>query len=176
MADFSARGGELRLNQRLKEIELAEDGTVAAYHLVDGSRIEADIYVSAMPGAVRSCLLETDRVYGVNTVAGVVVFLCQGPTSTEFGDLSDTESKILSSDGRLQDGGCHLRVRTRANCWLGLRCTCPSEMILYCMVERFKIDASVYVSAMPGADKNQFLRFLDVSMIGAHQQGMGTYQ
>lgn len=53
MENFSARGGELRMNQRLKEIELAEDGTVAAYRMVDGSRIEADIYVSAMPGAVR---------------------------------------------------------------------------------------------------------------------------
>ena len=49
---IKARGGELHLSQRLKEIELAPDGTVAAYKMVDGSRIEADLYVSSMPGTV----------------------------------------------------------------------------------------------------------------------------
>ena len=47
---IKSRGGELHLSQRLKEIELAPDGTVAAYRMVDGSRIEADLYVSSMPG------------------------------------------------------------------------------------------------------------------------------
>jgi len=46
---FSALGGEVRLNARLQKIELNEDGTVKHYLLTDGSTVEGDIYVSAMP-------------------------------------------------------------------------------------------------------------------------------
>ena len=38
------------MNARLKEIELNSDDTVKCYRLADGSTIEGDLYVSAMPG------------------------------------------------------------------------------------------------------------------------------
>lgn len=44
------RGGEVRLNSRLREIELNADGSVAQYRLTDGSAVQGDLYVSAMPG------------------------------------------------------------------------------------------------------------------------------
>ncbi len=47
---FSALGGEVQLNACLQKIELNEDGTVEHYLLTDGSTVEGDIYVSAMPG------------------------------------------------------------------------------------------------------------------------------
>ena len=50
---FQARGGEVHLNKRLKEIELAEDGNVAGFRMADGSLVTGDLYVSAMPGGAR---------------------------------------------------------------------------------------------------------------------------
>ncbi len=40
----------MQLNACLQKIELNEDGTVEHYLLTDGSTVEGDIYVSAMPG------------------------------------------------------------------------------------------------------------------------------
>ena len=45
-----------RMNARLKEIVLNEDESVKCYRLADGSTIEGDLYVSAMPGKDRSSL------------------------------------------------------------------------------------------------------------------------
>ena len=42
-----------RMNARLKEIELNDDDSVKCFRLVDGSTIEGDLYVSAMPGMRR---------------------------------------------------------------------------------------------------------------------------
>lgn len=39
-----------RMNARIKEIELNDDDTVKCFQLADGSTIEGDLYVSAMPG------------------------------------------------------------------------------------------------------------------------------
>lgn len=47
---FTSRGGELRMDSRLKRIDLNEDGSVKALELVGGERVEADLYISAMPG------------------------------------------------------------------------------------------------------------------------------
>lgn len=47
---FTAKGGELRMNARLKTIELEEDGSVKCLELVGGEKVEADLYISAMPG------------------------------------------------------------------------------------------------------------------------------
>ena len=47
-----------RMNARLKEIELNDDDSVKCFKLADGSTIEGDLYVSAMPGkqwAVLDC-------------------------------------------------------------------------------------------------------------------------
>lgn len=51
MADeITSNGGELRLNSRLSEIVLNDDDTVRHFRMQDGSTIEGDLYVSAMPG------------------------------------------------------------------------------------------------------------------------------
>ena len=47
---ITARGGEVQLNSRLQEIELADDGAVSAFRLTDGRRVEGDLYISSMPG------------------------------------------------------------------------------------------------------------------------------
>lgn len=47
---FSAKGGEVRLNSRLKEIVLNDDGTVKHFALANGQEVTGDLYVSAMPG------------------------------------------------------------------------------------------------------------------------------
>ena len=38
------------MNARLKEIELNDDDSVKCFRLADGSTLEGDLYVSAMPG------------------------------------------------------------------------------------------------------------------------------
>ena len=55
MADyFLARGGEVRVNSRLQRIELNGDGSVSAFRLADGTTVQGDLYVSAMPGGVQA--------------------------------------------------------------------------------------------------------------------------
>lgn len=49
---FKQLGGEVRMNSRLKEIVLNEDGTVKHYLLTDGTTVEGDVYVSAMSGTL----------------------------------------------------------------------------------------------------------------------------
>lgn len=43
------------MNARIKEIELNDNDTVKCFQLADGSTIEGDLYVSAMPGKSFSC-------------------------------------------------------------------------------------------------------------------------
>lgn len=43
-------GGEVRLNSRIKKIELNNDGTVKRFLLNSGETIEGDVYVFATPG------------------------------------------------------------------------------------------------------------------------------
>lgn len=47
---FSARGGQVKFNARIKDIVLNEDGSVKHYALTNGEIVEGDLYVSAMPG------------------------------------------------------------------------------------------------------------------------------
>lgn len=55
MADyFLARGGEVRVNSRLQRIELNGDGSVSAFRLADGTTVQGDLYVSAMPGTAHA--------------------------------------------------------------------------------------------------------------------------
>jgi uncharacterized protein with NAD-binding domain and iron-sulfur cluster len=50
MVDYiTARGGEVRMNQRIKEIVLNDDRTVKHYAMSDGSVVEADLYMSSAP-------------------------------------------------------------------------------------------------------------------------------
>ncbi|KAG2445942.1 hypothetical protein HXX76_000545 [Chlamydomonas incerta] len=46
---FTARGGELKMNARVKDIVLNDDGTVKHYKLTNGDVVEGDLYMSAMP-------------------------------------------------------------------------------------------------------------------------------
>lgn len=41
-----------RYNARLKEIELNDDDSVKCFKMADGTTIEGDLYVSAMPGVL----------------------------------------------------------------------------------------------------------------------------
>lgn len=60
MADyFNARGGEVRVNSRLQRIDLNSDGTVQSFRLADGSAIQGDLYISAMPVDVVKKLVPT---------------------------------------------------------------------------------------------------------------------
>ena len=45
-----ANGGEVRTNARLQEIVTNDNGSVQHFRMQDGSVIEGDLYVSAMPG------------------------------------------------------------------------------------------------------------------------------
>merc|ERR1719284_2046052 len=45
----AAAGGEVRMNARVKEIVLNEDGSVKELALTDGTSVTGDLYVSAMP-------------------------------------------------------------------------------------------------------------------------------
>jgi len=47
-----SRGGEVRLNSRIKKIELNPDGTVKHFALSDGTQITGDAYVCATPGVL----------------------------------------------------------------------------------------------------------------------------
>lgn len=47
-------GGEVRLNSRIRKIELEDDGTVKSFLLTDGTTIQGDAYVFATPGFI-SC-------------------------------------------------------------------------------------------------------------------------
>lgn len=45
-------GGEIKTKARLSEIVLNEDDSVKHFRMQDGSTIEGDLYVSAMPGKI----------------------------------------------------------------------------------------------------------------------------
>jgi 15-cis-phytoene desaturase len=58
MVDYiTARGGEVRMNQRIKEIVLNADGSVKNYEMVDGSTVDADLFMSSAPVDVMKLLL-----------------------------------------------------------------------------------------------------------------------
>nr|ADD52599.1 phytoene desaturase [Dunaliella salina]QIW94439.1 carotene synthesis related protein [Dunaliella salina] len=46
---FTSRGGELRMNARIKQIVLNEDNSVKHFELLNGEIVEGDVYMSAMP-------------------------------------------------------------------------------------------------------------------------------
>ncbi|CAN0898602.1 15-cis-phytoene desaturase, chloroplastic/chromoplastic [Linum grandiflorum] len=58
MADhIESLGGEVRLNSRIKKIELNNDGTVKSFSLTNGNVIEADAYVFATPVDILKLLI-----------------------------------------------------------------------------------------------------------------------
>ncbi len=67
-----------RMNARLKEIELNDDDSVKRFRLADGSTLEGDLYVSAMPGKIYVCSAQPVTVnsgYGCDQ-SGVDVWFC----------------------------------------------------------------------------------------------------
>lgn len=58
MVDYvKARGGDVQMNQRVKEIVLNPNGTVKHLQMIDGSIVEADLYVSSAPVDIMKLLL-----------------------------------------------------------------------------------------------------------------------
>lgn len=55
---FTAKGGDLKTNARVKEIELNDDGSVKAIALTNGEKVEGDLYVSAVPGTRPFCICQ----------------------------------------------------------------------------------------------------------------------
>jgi len=51
-------GGEVKLNSRIKKIELNDDGTVKRFLVNSGDVIKGDVYVFATPGILKSFLLQ----------------------------------------------------------------------------------------------------------------------
>jgi hypothetical protein len=83
---FTARGGELRMDTRLKSIELNEDGSVSHLEMVGGEKIEADLYISAMPG-------ESYFLGGGAVAVGAVVGGCSCWWSV-FGEPGGWETEV----------------------------------------------------------------------------------
>lgn len=49
-------------NARLKQIVLNDDNSVKHYLLNDGRQIEADLYISAMPGKPLKCITNACKI------------------------------------------------------------------------------------------------------------------
>lgn len=54
---ITALGGEVRMNQKIRDIVLNDDNTVKHYRMTDGSIVEADLYVSSAPVDIMKLLL-----------------------------------------------------------------------------------------------------------------------
>ncbi|KAG0621967.1 hypothetical protein M758_3G062400 [Ceratodon purpureus] len=102
---FSALGGEVRLNARLKEIVLNDDNTVKHYLLTDGTTVEGDVYVSSMPVDIVKLLVpepwkpmpyfkKMDKLVGV-PVINVHIWLDRKLKST-YDHLLFSRSPLLS--------------------------------------------------------------------------------
>nr|BBQ09388.1 phytoene desaturase [Lithospermum erythrorhizon] len=57
---IQSHGGEVRLNSRIKKIELNEDGTVKSFLLNNGSQVQGDAFVFATPVDILKLLLPDD--------------------------------------------------------------------------------------------------------------------
>jgi 15-cis-phytoene desaturase len=101
---FTQRGGELKFNARLKEIELNPDGTVKAYRLTDGSTVEGDLYVSAMPVDIVKRIIPDDwkqmpyfsQLKGLNGVPVINVHIWFDRKLSTVDHLLFSRSKTLS--------------------------------------------------------------------------------
>jgi hypothetical protein len=67
-----------RMNAKLKEIELNDDDSVKRFRMADGSTLEGDLYVSAMPGTIHICSTQpvTVNCVYVSSQSGVDVWFC----------------------------------------------------------------------------------------------------
>jgi len=105
-----ALGGEVRTGVPVRSIELKEDGSVAALLLDGGERVEADMYVSAMPVDVFKRLLPTkwlepasasaEFFEGIEPLKGIPVINVQlwfdRPLPSSLDGLAFSRSPLLS--------------------------------------------------------------------------------
>merc|ERR1719387_3396424 len=107
VAHIEANGGEVRLNSRLQEIELDADGNVSGYILSGGERVEADLYVSAMPVDVLKNLLpqpwkQMQFFSKMDALKGVPVMnlhlFSRSPTLSVYADMSTTCAEYYNED------------------------------------------------------------------------------
>ena len=63
-----------RMNARLKEIELNDDDSVKRFRLADGSTLEGDLYVSAMPGRIHICSAQPVSTLVMAAISQVLMF------------------------------------------------------------------------------------------------------
>jgi 15-cis-phytoene desaturase len=105
MVDYvTARGGEVRLNQRIKEIVLNDDKTVKHYKMVDGSIIKADIYLSSAPVDIMKRLLPKpwqampffDKLNGLKGVPVINIHIWFDRKLTTVDHLLFSRSPLLS--------------------------------------------------------------------------------
>lgn len=54
---FTSKGGQVMMNARIKDIVLNEDGTVKHYALTNGTNVEGDVYMSAVPVDIMKLLV-----------------------------------------------------------------------------------------------------------------------
>eukprot|EP00850_Spirogloea_muscicola_P005070 SM000022S07284 [mRNA] locus=s22:930316:932978:- [translate_table: standard] len=105
MADYvTARGGEVKLKQRLQKILTNEDGTVAGFKMQGGETVTADLYVSAMPVDPLKLLLPEqwradpffDRLNGLEGVPVINIHLWFDRKLSTVDHLLFSRSELLS--------------------------------------------------------------------------------
>lgn len=60
---IESKGGQVRLNSRIKNIELNEDKSVKYFILNDGSTIKGDAFVFATPGIISIVLVDSSSFH-----------------------------------------------------------------------------------------------------------------
>nr|AUE44547.1 phytoene desaturase [Sargassum integerrimum] len=105
MADYMiARGGELKMNQRISSILLNDDKTVRGLKMQDGTIVEADAYVSTMPVDVLKLMLPEEwrpipyfeRLNGLTGVPVINIHLWFDRKLTTVDHLLFSRSPLLS--------------------------------------------------------------------------------
>jgi hypothetical protein len=76
--EIVANGGEIRTKARLQKIVLNEDETVKHFQMQDGTHIEGDLYVSAMPGHSLPSAVQDSAMIAPNMEIHLEYHLTQG--------------------------------------------------------------------------------------------------
>lgn len=101
---FTAKGGSLQTNARVQNIELNEDNSVKCLKMMDGSEIEGDVYISAVPVDIMKLLLpeawkaypEFQKLNGLSGVPVINIHIWFDRKLTTVDALLFSRSKLLS--------------------------------------------------------------------------------